>query len=340
MPEPIGVAVIGLDHWYSAFMALDGVIAEPGMRLVGIAEKNPARLEEARAKYSPDAATTNPLKVLDDPSVDLVFSFVDTASNPEICFESLGRGKPTLCVKPPALSVAVANQLASAADDAGVFWSSFEVSHRLTAKSLKLKQLLKDGVIGEPISFYHVAHGGLPQPWPGQTGDSWWLDPNKVPGGAWIDHAIYAVDQVRWNLEREVESVSATLANRRHKHLAVEDYGLAWMRLTNGFTALMEDTWTADAGTRFDRYIGTDGNLTPDEEGFIVTKRGTTERFDVDAEARTPFAWIAAAVRGEAELPFTNTCCVHNLAACLAAYESFRTNSHVAPGAESIRRTS
>src|SRR5438045_449458 len=99
MPEPIGVAVIGLDHWYSAFSVLDSIIAEPSMRLAGIAEKNPERLEESRAKYSPDSTTANPLEILDDPGVDLVFSFVDTASNPEICFESLGRGKPTLCVK-------------------------------------------------------------------------------------------------------------------------------------------------------------------------------------------------------------------------------------------------
>src|SRR5437660_2549694 len=100
----------------------------------------------------------------------------------------------------------------------------------------------------------------------------------------------------------------------------------------------MSATWAADAGTRFDRYIGTDGNLTPDGEGFIVTKRGTTERFEVGPESRSPFAWIAAAVRGEAELPFKNTCCVANLAACLAAYESFRTAYHATPGRESIRR--
>ncbi len=331
MPEPIGVAVIGLDHWYSAFSVLDQVIAEPGMRLVGLAENNPARLEEARQKYTPDRATSHYLELLDDEAIELVFSFVTTAENVDVCLASLGRGKPTLCVKPPARTLGDAVAMSGAAEEAGVIWSSFEVSHRLTARSQFLKRILRDGVIGQPISFYHVAHGGLPQPWPDQQGDSWWLDPEKAPGGAWIDHAIYAVDQVRWIMEWEVESVSATMANKRHTDLALEDYGLAWLRLTNGFTAVLEDTWTADVGTRFDRYIGTEGSLSPDGDGFLVSKRGQTQKLDPPAETRTPFSKIAAAVRGDERLPFTHHCSVHNFSACLAAYESFRTGRHITP---------
>src|SRR5947207_4406807 len=100
MNESIGVALIGLGHWYSAFHVLDQVVAEPSMRLVGIAERSPQRLDEARQKYSPQMAVTEPGRLLDDPSVDLVFSFVPTGENPTICLEALGRGKPPLCVKP------------------------------------------------------------------------------------------------------------------------------------------------------------------------------------------------------------------------------------------------
>lgn len=331
MPEPIGVAVIGLDHWYSAFMVLDQIVAEPGVRLAGIAEENSSRLEEARQKWSPETEASDFRQILDDESVDLVFSFVSTGKNVEVCMESLGRGKHTLCVKPAAKTLGDANAISSAAEDAGVIWTSFEVYHRLTERSRYLKKLLSDGVIGQPISFFHVAHGGLPQPWPEQQGDSWWLDAEQVPGGAWIDHAIYAVDQARWYFEQEVESVSANMANRKHKDLALEDYGLAWMRLTNGLTTILEDTWTAEIGTRFDRFIGTEGSLQPDGDGFIVTKRGETQRYDPPAETRSLVSHLAAAVRGEQRLPFTNTCSIHNLSACLAAYESFRTGKHTTP---------
>lgn len=312
-------------------MVLDQIVAEKEMKLVGIADSNAEHLEDARKKYQPEVATGEFESLLDHPEIGLVFSFVSTDRNVEVCLESLGRGKPTLCVKPPALSVAEANQLAAAADDSGVFWASYETSHRLSERSRFLKKILRDGIIGAPISFYHVAHGGLPQPWQGQQGDSWWLDGSKVPGGAWIDHAIYAVDQIRWTLEKEVESVSATLGNRRHTELAVEDWGIAWMRLTNGFTAVMEDAWTADIGTRFDRWIGTEGGLVPESDAFVIHKRGQTERIAIPAETRSAMAQIAAAVRGEERLPMKTTCSVHNLAACLAVYDSFRTGRHVAP---------
>ncbi len=329
----IGAAVIGLDHWYSAFWVLDQMLEEEDYRLVAIAERNSEHLEEARRKYSPEVVSTDFRQVLDDERIDVVFSFVPTVDNPEVCLEALGRGKHTLCVKPPAMTVEAANSLAAAADNAGVFFTAYEVQHRLTERSRYLKKILSDGIIGDPISFYHVAHGGLAQPWPGQVGDSWWCHPEKVPGGAWIDHAIYAVDQIRWMFDREVESVSGAIGNRRHKQLQVEDWGLASVRLENGFTAVMEDTWTADSGTHFNRYIGTNGSLLLESDHFMLQNKGTTERLEIPEQTRTPFSIIAGAVQGRERLPFTNTCSVQNLAACLAVYESARTGRRVATSA-------
>ncbi len=331
MSERLGVAVIGLDHWYSAFMILDQLVAQADLRLVGISDSNAAHLEEARQKYSPDIATTDASQILDREDVELVFSFVPTADNVEICLQSLGRGKHTICVKPPALTVRDAARISAAADDAGVIWSASEVLPRLSAKHKYLKRIIRDGVIGSPISFYHVAHGGLPQPWAGQTGDSWWLDPQKVPGGAWLDHAIYAVDQLRWTLESEVKRVSATMSNRRRTELRMEDHGVAWLALDRGFTSVIEDAWTADIGTRFDRWIGTEGSLVVDGEGVTVHKRGTVERLDVPSDSRSAVAEIASAIRGGTKLPFTNTCSVRNLSVCLSAYESARSGKHVEP---------
>jgi len=164
----------------------------------------------------------------------------------------------------------------------------------------------------------------------GQTGDSWWLDPALVPGGAWIDHAIYPIDQIRWILEREVESVGGIISNRRHKELAMEDHGIATVRMDSRFTASIEDAWTADIGTRFDRWIGTEGSLFPDGNGFLVAKGAETVRYDPPEETKSTVQQLADAVRGKQKLPFTNNCCVHNLAACLAVYESARTGKRVA----------
>src|SRR5438445_13261239 len=95
--------------------------------------------------------------------------------------------------------------------------ASYENAIRLTDLSRFLKYILREGIIGDPISFYHVAHGGLPQPWQGQPGDSRSEERRVGKEGRWLDQAIYAMDKIRWILEKEVEYVSATLPNRRHK---------------------------------------------------------------------------------------------------------------------------
>lgn len=331
MPDSVGVAVIGLDHWYSAFMILDEIVGTDSVHLIGIADVDPQRLEEARQKYRPEVAEQDYRALLEDESIELVFSFVPTADNAPVCLESIGRGKHTLCVKPPAMTVADANLLAAAAEDSGVVFSATETLPRFSERNRLIKELIGGGEIGVPISFYHVAHGGLPQPWPGKTGDSWWLDPAKAPGGAWLDHAIYAVDHVRWTLEREVETVSGTIANRIHVGLKMEDYGLAWLRMAGGFTAVMEDTWTAVSGTRFDRWIGTEGSLFPDGDEIVVSRRSGLVRHSIPAETGSSVANIAGALRGRGRLPFKHTCSVANLAACLAFYESANTGRLAVP---------
>ena len=329
MADTIRAAVVGLDHWYSAFWVLDQIAESEDIELLAIGERDPERLEEARRKYSPDLATANLVQALDDERIDLVFSFVNCAENVSVSHEALGRGKHTFCVKPAAMTVEDAGSLAAAAEDAGVFFSSFEVYPRLTERGRFLKKVIRDGIIGEPISFYHVAHGGLPQPWPEQQGDSWWLHPDKVPGGAWLDHAIYAIDQVRWTLEQEVQTVSGVMDNRRHKELQLEDWGMAWLRFGNGFSAVMEDTWTADSGTHFNRYIGTEGSLTLESGHFTLHKGGKEERIELPEDTSTPVARLARIVRGQDRPPFTPACCVHNLAACTAVYESAGNRKHV-----------
>jgi predicted dehydrogenase len=318
-----------LDHWYSAFWVLDQIAELDDVKLIGIGERNPQRLEEARQKYSPEIADTNPARILEDERVDLVFSFVPCAQNPAICLESLGRGKHTFCVKPIAMTLEDASSLAAAAQDSGVHFSGFETYQRLTERGRFLKKILKDGIIGDPISCFQVAHSGLPQPWMEQHGDSWWLHPENVPGGAWLDHAIYAIDQLRWTLEREVQTVSGIVDNCRHKHLQLEDWGVAWLRFEDGFSAVMEDTWTADSGTHFTRLIGTEGSLELQSDYFTLHKDGKQERIEIPTDSGTPVSRLVDIIQGEAAAPFKPECSIRNLATCLAVYESARTGRHI-----------
>ena len=52
-------------------------------------------------------------------------------------------------------------------------------------------------------------------------------------------------------------------------------------------------------------------------------------RYDPPEEMKSTVAQLIDAVRGKQKLPFTNNCCIHNLAACLAVYESARTRKRL-----------
>jgi predicted dehydrogenase len=109
--------------------------------------------------------------------------------------------------------------------------------------------------------------GSLPQGWPGGPADGgWWADPARVPGGGWVDHAIYQIDRLRWLLGERVVSVSGRTANLVHTDIDVEDYGHAILEFEGGAVVSIEDTWSAPAGSwRITSVlVGTNGALNID----------------------------------------------------------------------------
>jgi predicted dehydrogenase len=325
----MGVGVIGLEHWYTAFGVIDTAAKSEVAPLKGIVELRPERLAAAQERY-PEANVTGDLNsVLLRDDVDLIAICASTDKAPAIAKAALGAGKHVVSVKPPARTLAELDEVLAAAETAGRFYGSFEGMQRLNPSATVLRELIQNGEIGVPMSYHQVGHGGIPAPWPGETGDSWWLHAEKVPGGAWIDHAIYAVDLARFVFEGEITFATGVIENRLRIDISLEDYGASLMRLQPnnggpGVTLLFEDTWTAQPGGGVHRrqIIGSAGNIRPDKNDWIVTK-GSEETRHVVPES--PFFRLDALVTilesGDA-LPFGPDDARANLAACLAVYEN------------------
>jgi predicted dehydrogenase len=322
-----GIAVVGLDHWYTAFGVLDISAASETAPLVAIAETDPARQAHAREKYPNAFVTGDADAAMNRDDVALVAICASTDQAPGIAKRALALGKHVVSVKPPARTLAELDEVIAAAERAGRFYASFEGMQRLTPRVTLLRDLIQGGAIGMPMSYHQIGHGGLPSPWPGQTGDSWWLHADKVPGGAWIDHAIYAVDLSRFVFSGEVTFATGVIETRVHKHLAMEDYGMSLMRLTPAgggasVALVFEDTWTANPGGGAHRqeFIGSGGLLRPDGNQWVVVKGSEETRHDIPA---APFFRLDALAdllqRGETP-PFGPTDARANLAACLAVY--------------------
>ena len=324
----LGLAVLGLDHWYTAFGMTDTAAKSEVAPLVGVAEFNASRIDSVRERITGAIVTNSAEELLGRDDVGIVAICASTDQAPALAKAALAAGKHVVSVKPPARSLAELDEVIAAAQESGKFYSSFEGMQRLTPRVTLLRELIQGGAIGVPMSYHQIGHGGLPQPWPGQTGDSWWLHAEQVPGGAWIDHAIYAIDLARFVFDGEVTGVAGVIENRIHTSLALEDYGMALLKLQpnrgGASVALMlEDTWTAEPGGGRHRveFIGSGGHMHPEGNNWVVTKGGEETRHPIP---ESPFFRLDALVNllesGDT-IPFGAADARANLAACLAVYE-------------------
>ncbi|MFM7323018.1 MAG: Gfo/Idh/MocA family protein [Armatimonadota bacterium] len=324
---PFGVAIAGLDHWYTAFGVCEITASSPDLSLVGISDGNADRREWASTTY-PDAVVADsiePLLACDD--VHLVCICAPTAAAPDIARRALAAGKHVVAVKPSAHTLADLDSVIDTAREAGRFFGSFEGMQRLHPKADTLRRLLADGAIGVPLSFHQVGHGGLPSPWPGQPSGapSWWLDPNAIKTGAWLDHAIYAIDLARYVFGGEVAEIAGHIGNRLHAELPLEDYGIALMRLdtaTGPVSLLIEDTWAAEegGGAHWLRIVGTRGFLRSEGNTWVVSRNGEDVVHPIEDSPFFPMENLAAGLVEGGSLPFGPEDARRNLDACLRFY--------------------
>ena len=332
MSSPFLVAVIGLDHWYTALLSLDILAKSENIALVSVCEIDQSRWPDV-TKRAPNAAlTSNPDDIFINPDVELVLICTDTKQAPALAIRALQLGKHVISVKPCAFSLSEIDSVLAVAKTSGKFYGSFEGMQRLSPKAIILKEIIESGVIGKPLSLYQLGHGGLASPWPGRPSGlySWWLDNTRSPMGAWADHAIYAIDLARFLFEGDVKLLGSDLSRRvhtNHPHLTHEDYGIALMQIgsISPISLIIEDTWAVDSeaggvGMHRMHVMGTKGNIVLEGgEWLVTTGSGKTNHPIPDGPFFDYDALIKHLKSGE-PLPFGPEDARANLAACLAVY--------------------
>jgi predicted dehydrogenase len=339
--EKLGVAILGLDHWYSAEHIAPAVASGAHTRLVAVSHDDTAKGQQLIRGAAAELWTTDYRAALDRKDVDIVVALYSSDRNVAICREAAALGKHIVSVKPMALDMASADALVADVRAAGVCFFPLESQRRLSPDGRRLKQWIDQGRIGRPLRFTQMLHGSLPMAWPGSAATGWWTEPERVPGGAWLDHAIYAVDSARWLLGGEMAQVCGVSANQRYADLAVEDFGVATYTMDDGAIALIEDTWTADRGYGFSRseLFGSAGTITEDSNlRGAVALRGDFGldgplTLDLRREPRSLVVdHVAAVARGETAPAATIDDGRANLAACLAFYAAAREGKSVTIG--------
>jgi predicted dehydrogenase len=241
-----GVGILGLGHWYSAFGLARAVREYPRATLVAVAWDNSAQLDEFTRTFGVTGHESYDDLIRRD-DVDIVHIAAPVCDIPDLTIRAARAGKHIVLGKPMAMTVAQADEMVAAVEDAGVFCVPFQGIMRL--RNAPLKARIDRGEIGEVVLLHQTSRWSIAEDWYSSGTPGWFVDPRQVPGGAFIDEGIYWIDFFR-SVAGEIVQVEAKMANLVHKDIAVEDWGFAVFTFASGVVATLEAAWTITAPRR------------------------------------------------------------------------------------------
>jgi predicted dehydrogenase len=238
------VAVLGLGHWYSAYGLARALPEYPRAELVVAAEPDRRRLEAYCGTFGIEGVTDYDAVIGRD-DIDIVHIASPVCDIPDLTMRAARAGKHVVMGKPMAMTVAQADEMVDVVEASGVVCVPFQGLMRLRHQSLKTR--LDAGEIGSLAVLHQTGRWAIAEDWYQSGTPGWFVDPSKVPGGAFIDEGIYWIDLFRWLAGSDVVDVDARMRNIVHLDIAVEDWGFATFTFANGIIATLEASWTINA---------------------------------------------------------------------------------------------
>jgi len=308
----------------------NGIETLPDVEIAAIWDDNTERGTAAAERYQvPFVADIDAFLARE---MDGVIVCTENVRHAEYAIKAAQAGKHVLCEKPIATSVADAEAIVAACQEAGVkLQTAFPV--RYFPSTIALRDAVRSGAIGNPLAISARNPGYCPQ--------SWFVQPELSGGGAVMDHTVHVVDVLRWIFDAEVTSVSAEI-DRRIYDFAADDTGLLMLTLSNGLPVSLDtswsrpDTWPIWGGVTID-IIGDEGVASLDvfaetvnvasDQGKAFTWRSVNVVDTGNAELARAFA---DAIRTDTEALPSGVDGLRAMQVALAAYESARRGEPVA----------
>lgn len=201
-------------------------------QIVAVCDIKQDRADRAAAKYQAQAFYDYKEMIRKD-LIDVVHICVPHYLHPIISRYALEQGVHVLCEKPMAITMedALAN-VALAEEKSLKYGIIFQCRYNDSAKLVK--ECLENGTLGKVISARVVLTWCKPDEYYSQS--DWKGTWDKEGGGVIIDQAIHSLDLANWFINDEVVSVQASLSNRGHSIMEVDDTGEGFIRYKNGAT--------------------------------------------------------------------------------------------------------
>ncbi len=233
-------------------------------KIVAVADMKPESAAEVAKKFGADAYTDY-RQVLDRKDVDAVDVSTHPKPHRDIAVAAAQAGKHILLEKPMCRNIAEADEMIAAANKAKV---ALQVAYMMPFHPVnqKLKQLLKDGTLGELQMAYNNQVGWFRPSHP-------WLFIMEESGGMLVEQAIHNFDVFLW-LYGPVASVYAYTSHvplggtYPEPEKAVENNAILLIKFKNGGAGMFIKSWAAEVGHGGEGVVGSKGSATFTEGGL------------------------------------------------------------------------
>ena len=203
-PPPLRLGILGTGRIAGKLAAAMG--RTPAVSAAAVGSRDAARAAQFAALYDVPAAHGDYAAVLDDPAVEAVYVALPPHRHADWTVEAARRGKPVLCEKPLAPTLADAALMAEACARAGVALVDGTQWTR-TARADRLRALLDSGAVGE-LKRVTAAFSFQAEGW-GATEHR--LDPHRG-GGCLADLGWYCAHAALWATGETPDAVAAHIA--------------------------------------------------------------------------------------------------------------------------------
>jgi myo-inositol 2-dehydrogenase/D-chiro-inositol 1-dehydrogenase len=318
------------------------IAANPEASLVAIAARSEATRERARQDH-PDSQVRGDYRDLLACDLDCVAVVLPSHLHFEASHAVLQSGRHLLLEKPMCLSLAHCEELLALAQAQK---RVLAIGHEMRLSSLwgKVKQLLADGELGQPLY-------ALVELWrrPYRLGaDGWRYDPERV--GSWaLEEPIHFFDLARWYFQpfEEPVAVSARANARRVEQPELQDNFSATVSFSEGGFAVIAQSLAGWQHHQTVKVSGTEGALWASWSGAIdrtfeptfslrLQRGSALEEIPIPRaagevfELEDQFARFLQAIRSGAAPAATGEDGYWSVKMCLKAQESIRTGVPVA----------
>jgi len=235
--KKINVGVVSFAHFHGYSYARS-VNELPNGRIVAVADDDEERGRKAAEQYGVEYYSDYS-ELLKRSDVDAVIITAENVKHAPIAIAAAEAGKHILCEKPLATTLADADAMIRAAENAKVKLATCFVMRNHQAPAM-IKNVIDSKAIGRIIALTATNH----LKW---LVYGWFIDPALSGGGTVMDHTVHVADLMRWYTKSEAKTVYTEIGKNIHKDVSVEDNAITFVTFKSGAFGTIDGSWSRPA---------------------------------------------------------------------------------------------